>query len=160
MEEHRHTEEENGIRADCLKESQKRGVWVDESGQENPHVGTGSCRPATKGKLAEPIKRAAATDFINSISTQISLKFIDAFQKLEKKYGKIIALQFIDDELAEIIKVEFEIELDLKIQQIHEWFGEPKPTEEEIICDNCGAKVIRIGTCIKCLNCGNSIGCS
>ncbi|MFG0286346.1 MAG: adenosylcobalamin-dependent ribonucleoside-diphosphate reductase [Phycisphaerales bacterium JB039] len=27
-------------------------------------------------------------------------------------------------------------------------------------CDNCGAITVRSGTCYKCLNCGNSMGCS
>ena len=31
---------------------------------------------------------------------------------------------------------------------------------ETITCDNCGAKVIRNGACMKCFSCGNSIGCS
>lgn len=124
MEEQRHTEEQNGIRADCLKESQRQGIFIDEAGQENPHVGTGSCRPATKGKLAEPVKRKIAIDFVNSLKLISVKKFNNIFNKLEKKYGKTIALQFIDDELATIIKEEFEIEIALKIQQVHEWFGE------------------------------------
>jgi ribonucleoside-diphosphate reductase alpha chain len=28
------------------------------------------------------------------------------------------------------------------------------------VCDNCGHITVRNGTCYKCLNCGNSIGCS
>ena len=28
------------------------------------------------------------------------------------------------------------------------------------LCDNCGHITIRNGTCYKCLNCGNSMGCS
>ncbi|HKQ58175.1 MAG TPA: hypothetical protein VJY35_09930, partial [Candidatus Eisenbacteria bacterium] len=28
------------------------------------------------------------------------------------------------------------------------------------ICDQCGHITIRNGTCYKCLNCGNSLGCS
>jgi ribonucleoside-diphosphate reductase alpha chain len=27
-------------------------------------------------------------------------------------------------------------------------------------CDSCGHITIRNGTCFKCLNCGNSMGCS
>src|SRR5690606_9255708 len=27
-------------------------------------------------------------------------------------------------------------------------------------CDNCGTITVRSGTCYKCLNCGNSMGCS
>jgi ribonucleoside-diphosphate reductase alpha chain len=27
-------------------------------------------------------------------------------------------------------------------------------------CDVCGAITVRNGTCYKCLNCGNSMGCS
>jgi ribonucleoside-diphosphate reductase alpha chain len=27
-------------------------------------------------------------------------------------------------------------------------------------CDSCGHITIRNGTCYKCLNCGNSMGCS
>ena len=27
-------------------------------------------------------------------------------------------------------------------------------------CDNCGAITVRNGTCYKCMNCGNSMGCS
>jgi ribonucleoside-diphosphate reductase alpha chain len=27
-------------------------------------------------------------------------------------------------------------------------------------CDNCGHITVRNGTCYKCLNCGNSMGCS
>jgi ribonucleoside-diphosphate reductase alpha chain len=27
-------------------------------------------------------------------------------------------------------------------------------------CDGCGAITVRSGTCYKCLNCGNSMGCS
>jgi ribonucleoside-diphosphate reductase alpha chain len=27
-------------------------------------------------------------------------------------------------------------------------------------CDNCGHITVRNGTCFKCLNCGNSMGCS
>lgn len=38
--------------------------------------------------------------------------------------------------------------------EINEW------DKEKIICDNCGSEVVRNGTCIKCFNCGNSIGCS
>jgi ribonucleoside-diphosphate reductase alpha chain len=28
------------------------------------------------------------------------------------------------------------------------------------VCDNCGHITVRNGACYKCLNCGNSIGCS
>ena len=28
------------------------------------------------------------------------------------------------------------------------------------ICDLCGHITIRNGTCYRCLNCGNSLGCS
>jgi ribonucleoside-diphosphate reductase alpha chain len=28
------------------------------------------------------------------------------------------------------------------------------------LCDHCGHITIRNGTCYKCLNCGNSLGCS
>ena len=27
-------------------------------------------------------------------------------------------------------------------------------------CDQCGHTTVRNGTCYKCLNCGNSMGCS
>jgi ribonucleoside-diphosphate reductase alpha chain len=27
-------------------------------------------------------------------------------------------------------------------------------------CDNCGALTVRCGTCYRCFNCGNSMGCS
>jgi len=27
-------------------------------------------------------------------------------------------------------------------------------------CDTCGHITVRNGTCYKCLNCGNSMGCS
>jgi ribonucleoside-diphosphate reductase alpha chain len=27
-------------------------------------------------------------------------------------------------------------------------------------CDVCGAITVRNGTCYRCLNCGNSMGCS
>jgi len=27
-------------------------------------------------------------------------------------------------------------------------------------CDHCGHITIRNGTCFRCLNCGNSMGCS
>ena len=27
-------------------------------------------------------------------------------------------------------------------------------------CDGCGAITVRSGTCYKCVNCGNSMGCS
>jgi ribonucleoside-diphosphate reductase alpha chain len=27
-------------------------------------------------------------------------------------------------------------------------------------CDVCGSITVRSGTCYKCLNCGNSMGCS
>jgi len=124
MEEQRHTEEREFVRSESFRESVKARFFTDEFGQANPHVGTGSCRPATKGKLAEPVKREIATDFIDALTVGIGKKFIAAFQKLNKKYGKTIALQFIDDELADIIKAEFGVEMDLKIQQIHEWFGE------------------------------------
>ena len=29
-----------------------------------------------------------------------------------------------------------------------------------MICDNCGSITVRSGTCFKCTNCGNSLGCS
>ena len=29
-----------------------------------------------------------------------------------------------------------------------------------VVCDNCGSLTIRNGTCFKCTNCGNSLGCS
>jgi hypothetical protein len=49
----RHTEERNNVRAESLRESQKQGVFVDESGQTNPQVSIGgTCRPATTGPLA------------------------------------------------------------------------------------------------------------
>ena len=28
------------------------------------------------------------------------------------------------------------------------------------VCDVCGALTVRNGTCYKCMNCGNSMGCS
>jgi ribonucleoside-diphosphate reductase alpha chain len=27
-------------------------------------------------------------------------------------------------------------------------------------CDNCGSLTVRCGTCYRCFNCGNSMGCS
>jgi ribonucleoside-diphosphate reductase alpha chain len=35
-----------------------------------------------------------------------------------------------------------------------------KASGDTPICDNCGHITIRNGTCFKCLNCGNSLGCS
>jgi len=123
MKEQRHTKERESVRAESFKKSQKQKVFVDEFGQANPHVGIGSCHPATKGKLAEPIKRKIAIDFVNSLKLILVKKFNSIFNKLEKKYGKTIALRFIDDELVDIIVEEFKMELDLKVQQVHEWFG-------------------------------------
>ncbi len=34
-------------------------------------------------------------------------------------------------------------------------FGDDAPA-----CDICGAITVRNGTCYKCFNCGNSMGCS
>jgi ribonucleoside-diphosphate reductase alpha chain len=31
---------------------------------------------------------------------------------------------------------------------------------EHAECDNCGALTVRCGTCYRCFNCGNSMGCS
>jgi len=118
MKELRHTPEREAVRNKSFRESVKQGVFVDEFGCENPHVGMGSYRPATKGKLAEPEKRAIAANFVHSIIS--GNKFVKIFQQLEKKYGKTIALQFIDDQLIDLIKEKFEIELNLQVQQIHE----------------------------------------
>ena len=30
----------------------------------------------------------------------------------------------------------------------------------EYVCDGCGHITVRNGACYKCLNCGNSMGCS
>src|SRR5262249_14830736 len=51
--------------------------------------------------------------------------------------------------------------------------AEPIPTGSEVreqqfahfqsdapACDNCGALTVRCGTCYRCFNCGNSMGCS
>ena len=32
--------------------------------------------------------------------------------------------------------------------------------EDAPACDNCGHTTVRNGACYKCLNCGNSLGCS
>lgn len=49
----RHTEERNDVKAEIFRESQKRGVFVDEFGLMNPQVSVGgTCRPATTGPLA------------------------------------------------------------------------------------------------------------
>jgi len=32
--------------------------------------------------------------------------------------------------------------------------------EDAPACDQCGAITVRNGACYKCLNCGNSMGCS
>lgn len=138
MKEQRHTEEQNDIRADSLKESQRQGVFVDEFGQANPHVGTGSCRPATKGKLAEPLKREVATDFIDVLTVGMGKKFIKIFQKLEKKHGRVIALQLIDDQLTDIIIEEFRAEMRCQVQRIYEWFGEEKPEWHKDVIDQIG----------------------
>lgn len=122
MKELRHTEEQNGIRADSLKESQRQGIFVDEFGQANPHVGTGTCRPATKGKLAEPLRREMTMDFIRSLNMTTAISKV--FQDLEKRYGKAIALQLLNDDFADMVKEELGMEMDLRVQQIHEWFGE------------------------------------
>ncbi len=34
------------------------------------------------------------------------------------------------------------------------------PTGDAPMCDNCGHTTVRNGTCYRCLNCGNSMGCS
>lgn len=122
MREQRHTEKREAVRGESFVESAKAKHFIDEFGQVNPHVGTGSCRPATKGKLAEPVKRAIAAEFVHSILN--GKNWVQAFQKLSKRYGKTIALQLIDDELVKLIAEKFRIEMDLRIQQIHEWFGE------------------------------------
>jgi len=121
MEELRHTPEREAIRDESFKESQKRGVFVDEFGCENPHLGMGSCRPATKGELAEKLKRPVAANFVHSIIS--GNKFVKMFQQLEKKYGRAVALQLIDNQLVDLINEKFKMELDLQIQQIHEWYG-------------------------------------
>jgi ribonucleoside-diphosphate reductase alpha chain len=36
-----------------------------------------------------------------------------------------------------------------------EHFGDDAPA-----CDICGSITVRNGTCYKCFNCGNSMGCS
>lgn len=127
MREQRHTDEREFVRGESFRESAKVRLFTDEFGQANPHVGTGSCRPATKGKLAEPVKLEITSDFI--VSLNMTTAIAKVFQRLEKKYGRVIALQFIDDELSDIIKAEFGIGMDLRIQQIHEWFGEDKLTQ-------------------------------
>jgi hypothetical protein len=49
----RHTQEQDTTRVDVLRESTKRGIFVDEFRIENPAVSSGgSCRPATTGPLA------------------------------------------------------------------------------------------------------------
>jgi len=42
MKELRHTEELNGRRADSLRESQKRNMFIDHYGRENPQVRVGN----------------------------------------------------------------------------------------------------------------------
>ena len=44
--------EDQEQRADNLVNSQRAGVFVDECGRENPHVGFGKVKYATQGKLA------------------------------------------------------------------------------------------------------------
>jgi len=173
-------EEQNATRCESIKESQKRGVFVDEFGGENPAVAVGSCKPATKGVLAEPEKRKLAVDFIDGIAVKFSEEFVRMFRMLEKKYNRVIALQFIDDEFGDYVKKVFGLVIDTQIPLIHTLSGEEKSTQldddirdqigtpdgqyspykEKVLCDNCGSKIIRNGTCIKCLNCGESIGCS
>jgi ribonucleoside-diphosphate reductase alpha chain len=35
-----------------------------------------------------------------------------------------------------------------------------KEVSDAPACDICGNVTVRSGTCYKCLNCGNSLGCS
>jgi len=42
MKELRHTEELNGRRADSLRESQKRNMFIDHYGRENPQIKVGN----------------------------------------------------------------------------------------------------------------------
>lgn len=111
-------EEQDAARCESFQESQKRGVFVDEFGRENPQVSTGSCKPATKGPLAEVLKRPIAANFVHSIiSGNVFVKFV---QQLERKYGRITMLRLMDAQLVELIKEKFEIELALQVQFLHE----------------------------------------
>ena len=42
-----------------------------------------------------------------------------------------------------------------KFNEQFEHFGDDAPA-----CDICGSITVRNGTCYKCFNCGNSMGCS
>jgi ribonucleoside-diphosphate reductase alpha chain len=46
------------------------------------------------------------------------------------------------------------VELDPLTQQLEEMMGDAP------VCDGCGHITVRNGACYKCLNCGNSMGCS
>lgn len=126
----RHTPERNAARAESFKESLKRGVFVDEFGQENPAVAVGRYKPATKGVLAIPLKEGIAVDIIDSLGAAYSQAFIAAFQKLEKKYNRTVALQVLDNEFVEIMKEYFGTVIDLQVQSLHEWFGETKDEDK------------------------------
>ena len=111
-------------RLDSIRESQKRSVFVDEFGGENPAVAIGRCKPATKGVLAIPLKEEIAAEIIDDLDDALRLAFTTAFRKLETKHNRTIALQAFDSQLAEIAGVKLMEAMESKLTQLHDWYGE------------------------------------
>ncbi len=92
-------------------------------------------------------------DAFGEIRTQPALRLSDRFSSLtEDQAGTLVAAG-----VAEQTQDQSEAEAQL-MQQFNyqfEHFQDDAPA-----CDICGAITVRNGTCYKCYNCGNSMGCS
>lgn len=93
----RYSPERNKIRAESLKESQKRGVFVDEFGCENPHLGMGTCRLAITKKNKMKC-RACGKESKNELCPVCEIGQFEhdatvALEQLIERYHKLLNLE-------------------------------------------------------------------
>ncbi len=91
-----------------------------------------------------------AKSLMDYIFRWLAIRFIGKDESDERKSG------VQEKELAKALTPAAEIEIvPAKIDDQFKHFMEDAPA-----CDACGAITVRNGTCYKCFNCGNSMGCS
>jgi hypothetical protein len=77
----------------------------------------------------------------------------DRFTDLGSRIGALIVKEPVATD--ELKPTESEIAVMQQFNAQFEHFGDDAPA-----CDICGSITVRNGTCYKCYNCGNSMGCS
>ena len=112
-----------------------------------------------KTKTVEPVQESEPVEFIQKTDVVEPIQEVDSPSNIQNNESTTIRqeTQFVT-KIEEIDTVESSEAVSNSVTTVQEVLGDMMG--DAPACYDCGHITIRNGSCYKCLNCGNSLGCS